>query len=92
VVNHKDRRFDKDYIINASEIAQYRYCSISWYLHRSGVKTKSNLIKQGINKHREFGIILNKINRNSNRSLFYRITGIILLLLSILIFLWDVIL
>ena len=41
--------------ISASEISQYVYCPVSWYLKRSGVQPQSCGLKRGIGEHKKAG-------------------------------------
>lgn len=79
-------------IISASEIGQYHYCSIAWYLQRCGYEPKSPMLDIGAKKHVELGRIMDHTQTNIRRSRFFEIAGYLLLILGILILLFGVIL
>lgn len=79
-------------LLSASEIGQYHYCSISWYLHRQGYKPKSTSLKKGKKEHKRLGKIMESAERRDNRSRFLAIIGGILLLVGFLIFIWELLL
>lgn len=79
-------------IISASEIGQYYFCSTSWYLQKCGYIPDSPFLKTGSKKHEKLGDIIDK---TQNKTRNYRIVGTIgylLLLSTVLIFLFEVIL
>ena len=48
----------KSDILNASEIAQYYFCSQSWFLQKIGHKPISPKLELGIKKHKKLGSAL----------------------------------
>ena len=79
-------------IISASEIGQYHYCSVAWYLQKCGYEPKSHLLDVGTKKHKELGIVLDHVNTNIKRSKVFAYLGYLLLIIGILIFISEVIL
>ena len=79
-------------IISASEIGQYHYCPIAWYLQKCGYEPKSPILDIGAKKHVELGRIMNHTQTNIRRSRSFAIAGYLLLILGILILLFGVIL
>ena len=79
-------------IINASEIGQYHYCSIAWYLQRSGFKPKSEFLDIGIKKHKELGLAIDEINYNTKKSMYFKVIGLLLLLVIFFIIVFEVLL
>ena len=79
-------------IISASEIGQYNYCSVAWFLQRCGYEPLSESLDAGTKAHVELGNILDytKINTKISRILSY--IGYILLIIGILLFLFEVVL
>ncbi len=55
-------------IITASEISQYSYCPIAWYLARCGIKPESPGLEKGTNEHIKVGRKLSQV-QNQERSL-----------------------
>ena len=78
-------------IIRASEIGQYHYCPVSWYLQKCGYEPKSPYLETGKKKHKELGFTIDYVNVKNNRSRKYAILGYLCLLVGILIFLFEVI-
>ena len=81
---------DKE-IIRASEIGQYHYCSISWYLQKCGYQPKSQMLDIGRKKHKEIGKIINYTQLNYKKSKAIARIGYFLMFIGFLIFLFEVI-
>ena len=81
----------KKKIISASEIGQYRYCSISWYLQRNGYKPKSKNLEFGLNQHKQLGSKIDNINKNLLKSKIIAIFGYILLVIGLFLLIFEVI-
>jgi len=82
---------DKD-TISASEIGQFVYCSMAWYLQKCGYKPESKMLDVGIKKHVELGRIMDYTQANMKRYKILATMGYLILILGILIFLFEVIL
>ena len=82
---------DKD-IIRASEIGQYHFCSIAWYLQKCGYEPKSPMLDLGTKKHEELGRVMVNTQKIINKSRAIAIVGYFLLLVGFMIFLFGVIL
>ncbi len=50
-------------VITASEISQYIYCPVAWYLKRSGCSPQSPGLERGIDKHIEVGKKLSLVQK-----------------------------
>lgn len=85
------KKIDTSEIINASDIGQYQYCSIAWYLKKQGFKPESISLKQGILKHKKLGAIIDRTEKNIKKVHFFEIIGLLLFIISILIFVFGVI-
>ncbi len=79
-------------IINASEIGQYTYCSVAWFLQRCGYEPLSKSIDAGAKAHTELGDILDYTKLNTKKSKILSYIGYFLLILGFLFFLFEVIL
>ena len=79
-------------LISASEIGQFHFCSMSWYLHKCGYKPKSPMLDTGIKKHVDLGDFIDNTQKNMRQSRFLAVIGYLLLTVAILIFLFEVIL
>lgn len=77
-------------IINASEIGQYCFCSIAWYLQKCGYKPKSPLLEIGIKKHEDLGKIIESTEKNNKKSEVIAIAGYLLLIFGLFIFVFEV--
>ena len=78
-------------IINASEIGQFNYCSIAWFLQRSGYKPLSEHLDSGIKVHKNLGNIIEYTNFGTLKSKLLSYIGLILFIIGILIILFEVI-
>ena len=78
-------------IISASEIGQYYFCSNSWYLQKCGYIPISNNLETGRKKHKQIGRIITNLERKEKNSNFIKYIGDIFFIISILIFLIQVI-
>ena len=85
-------KIDKNYIINASDIGQYHYCSKSWFLQKCGYKPESDLIDKGIKKHIKTGKILDELKLKNHKYRAFAICGYLLFCVAIIIILLEVIL
>jgi hypothetical protein len=79
-------------VISASEIGQYHYCSIAWYLQKCGYKPKSPMLDIGIKKHLELGKVMDYTQINTRKTRTLAFIGYLLLIIGVLIFLFEVIL
>lgn len=86
----KERK--KGNLISASEIGQYGYCSISWYLHRKGCKPKSVSLEKGKKEHRRLGEVIEKSEKSYTYSRLLAVIGYILFLIGGLGFILGLIL
>ena len=55
-------------VLRASEIGQFHYCSISWYLRRCGHQPKSPMLKVGETKHKKLGQTIYYLQRKESHS------------------------
>ena len=88
----KSNRLNNSDIIRASEIGQYHYCPVSWYLQKCGYKPKSQYLEIGKKKHEELGIRIDNLNVNIRKYKTFEILGYLFLIVGVLIFLFEVIL
>lgn len=88
----KQKCFKDTNIIRASEIGQFCYCSIAWYLQKCGYKPKSPMLEIGIKKHEDLGKIVESTQDISKKSRVFAIVGYSILIFGILIILFEVIL
>ncbi len=72
-------------MINASEIGQYRYCSVGWFLQRCGFKPESESLKLGEKKHIKLGENIDRVERQESHSYLFRIVGYFLLVIGFLL-------
>ncbi|UCH71684.1 MAG: hypothetical protein JSW62_04610 [Thermoplasmatales archaeon] len=90
--NQKSTRLNNSQIIRASEIGQYHYCSVAWYLQKCGYEPKSPKLEIGRKKHEKLGITIDHVNANIKRYRALAILGYLFLTAGVLIFLFEVVL
>ena len=88
----KTKKSKKNDVINASEIGQYYFCSMSWYLQKQGYEPKSPFLEIGATKHEKLGEIITKTQSKTRISKIYKLVGYLLLIFTILIFIFEVVL
>ncbi len=79
-------------IINASDISQFNYCSISWYLQKLGYKPDSIYLDEGTKKHKKHGNLIDKTENYDKKSKFFKTIGFLFLIISLLFLVFEVIL
>ena len=84
--------FNKSDIISSSELSQFNYCSVAWYLQKIGYEPKSPKIDIGLNKHVKVGKIIDKTKRRTRINRILASFGYLLLLLGIILLIIGVIL
>jgi len=87
-----ERKIDRNSVISASEIGQYCYCSIAWYLQKQGFKPDSELLETGQKKHDELGQLIYNAERKMVKSRILELIGYIVLFFSILLLIFEVLL
>lgn len=78
-------------ILSASEIGQYQYCSIAWYLQKCGYEPQSHFLDVGAKKHAELGHIMDSVQTKTKTSRALAIVGYLLIAIAILLILYGVI-
>lgn len=86
------RNFKKDNVISASEIGQYHFCPMAWYLQRCGYKPKSESLDIGKKKHEELGRVMYYAQKNVKKSKILSYIGYFLLVVAIIFLFFEVIL
>ncbi len=74
--------------ISASEISQYVYCPVSWYLKRCGVQPQSYGLKRGIDAHEKAGSRLVLLERRERAAGVFRLMGYFSVVAAILLMGW----
>jgi hypothetical protein len=88
----KNKNFKDSEVISASEIGQFCYCSISWYLQQCGYKPDSPKLDIGIKKHENLGRIIESSNKSSKKSKVLSLTGYLILIFGVFILIHEVVL
>lgn len=83
---------DRNIVLSASEIGQYCYCSIAWFLQKQGFKPDSESLKIGQKKHDDFGQLIKEIEVKMVKSKILGLIGYIVLFFSILLIIFEVLL
>lgn len=76
----------KKQMISASEIGQFHFCPISWYLQKQGFAPASSLLTKGKKTHQYLGSILVKTEKTKKKIVILRLIGFVLLLIAIIFF------
>ncbi len=74
--------------ISASEISQYVYCPVSWYLKRTGVEPHSFGLKRGIDMHEKAGSRLTLLEKRERTAGLFRLLGYFSAIAAILVAGW----
>jgi CRISPR/Cas system-associated exonuclease Cas4 (RecB family) len=74
--------------ITASEISQYVYCPVSWYLKRSGEVPYSAGLKRGLREHEKAGGRLVVLEKREAAAGFFRRLGYLFGLAAVLLLGW----
>lgn len=61
--------------ISASEISQYVYCPVSWYMKRTGEEPQSFGLKRGIDAHEKAGARLIILEGRERAAGIFRLLG-----------------
>ena len=72
--------FKKPKIIASSEIGEYVYCPVGWYLHRTGHAPQSARIVQGTLAHFDMGLKVKKASQLKALSKIFKYLGLVILL------------
>lgn len=80
-----DKRPNNSDVITASEIAQYAYCPISWYLKRSGCKPNTPGMVAGIEKHAKVGEKISQVHRKEKASRHFGWLGLVTFFVALLV-------
>jgi len=85
-------QFRESDVISASEIGQYHYCSVAWYLKKCGYEPQSPLLEIGIKKHVKHGNIIDRVQVSTKKSKVIAAAGHLLFIFAALIIIFEVIL
>jgi hypothetical protein len=77
-------------VISASEIGQYHYCSMAWYLHKCGYEPISPSLDDGAKKHIELGEAIDYTKSSIKKSRVLALIGYLLLTIVILFVIFEV--
>ena len=88
----KNKIYKNSDVISASEIGQFCFCSVSWYLQQCGYKPNSPNLEIGAKKHKDLGKIIEFSENRSKKSKVFAVAGYLILLIGILIVIFEVIL
>ncbi len=92
MVRIKQTQLHKNDVIRASEIGQYMYCSMAWYLQRCGYKPDSPLLDIGIQTHINLGKTIDSIRDETKRSRRYALLGCLFLIIAVVGIIVEVVL
>ena len=92
MVRTRQTQLNRNNVLRASEIGQYMYCSIAWYLQRCGYEPDSPLLNAGKKTHVDLGNTIDDIQYEMKRSRRYALLGCLFLIVAIIGILYEVIL
>jgi CRISPR/Cas system-associated exonuclease Cas4 (RecB family) len=81
-------RPNRSEVIAASEISQYVYCPVSWYLKKAGAPPRSPNLARGIRVHIGAGKRLSLLQKRENSSRIFRLLEYFSVLVAILLIGW----
>ena len=79
-------------VINSSDISQFNYCSVAWYLQKIGYEPDSPKLRDGTKKHVRLGSIIDKTEGHVKNSRLLKTLGVLLLFITAIFFIIEVIL
>ena len=91
MLKDNSKKFKYTDVLSSSEIGQYYFCSISWYLQKQGFKPVSPFLESGIKKHEQLGKIIDQTQNKTRFSNILKFTGYCLLISAVLIFVFEVV-
>jgi len=78
-------------ILKASEIGQFIYCPVAWYLQRQGYKVESPVLDRGLEKHVDLGEQIDTVTEAEKKSqLFFFVACGLILIAGLVFLLWLV--
>jgi hypothetical protein len=80
-----DKSRNNSDVITASEIAQYAYCPISWYLKRSGCQPNTPGMVAGTIKHAKVGEKISLVQRKEKASRRFGWLGYLAFIVALLV-------
>jgi len=87
----QEKPLNRNEIISASEIGQYTYCSISWYLYRCGYESISPSLEFGKKTHVYLGNTIDNIEYEIKNSRWFAVIGYLLLVAAIIFIIYGAI-
>jgi len=78
------------YRISASEIAQFHFCPMSWYLWKQGFSPASIHLKSGKMKHKKIGHLLTRSIILKKMVVMLEAVGVFLVIFSLLFYIIQV--
>jgi len=90
MVRKRQAQLNRNKVLRASEIGQYMYCSIAWYLQRCGYQPDSPLLDVGKKIHVNLGNTIDDIQDEMKNSRRYALLGCLFLIVAIIGILYGV--
>ncbi|MCX6666072.1 MAG: hypothetical protein NT038_08475 [Euryarchaeota archaeon] len=88
----RTRNTQRNNVIRASEINQYTYCSVSWFLQKKGYEPQSPALETGKNTHKHLGVTIDSLEKEQHKSQRLSLIGYLLIAVIVIIILIEVIL
>ena len=91
MIKNDSKKFRYNDVLSSSEIGQYYFCSMAWYLQKMGFKPESPFLEAGVKKHEKLGKIIDQTQSKTRFSRILRYTGYCLFLLAFLVLIFEVV-
>lgn len=76
--------------LTASEIGQFHFCSVAWYLQKCGYAPETTtFLEEGKRKHDALGFIIEKTQRKTKKANTFAMIGGMFLLLAAIVFIFE---
>ncbi len=86
-----EQRRKQRMVIRASEIAQYLFCPMSWYLSRKGYTPDEQVFAKGVQVHHRHAQVISHLERGQQWAKRLLLLGSFLLLIGALLIIVEVI-
>jgi len=80
----------KSTLFTASEIGQYHFCPISWFLQKHGFTPASHLLQKGKTTHQHLESIVKKVDRKKQHTKIILLVTLFFFFLGILLYFIEV--
>ena len=75
-------------VLKASEVGEFAYCSVAWYLERQGCKPESPALEESSEEHADLGVKIESLSEAEQSSKRLSYIGYALLLVAVIVLTW----